>query len=273
MRFLLPVIKVGLVVIASIFVTTVTIDATDSFRSSKNIIDTVISGLAKENCPDGMVVTMLDARTKVCVDQFEAQVGDKCPFKEPRAIHETAENSMFDGCVPVSKSGGLPWRFVTQSQAKQLCALAGKQLIDISVWYSAALGTPENNLCVTDGSLERAGSAEKCLSRDGAYDMIGNVWEFVDGSVHDLSLENAVLPTEGFVESVDSRGIAVKSSSSPSVAMGDDYFWSQEGGDYAIVRGGFYGSRTDAGLYATHAAIAFDFGGGAIGFRCMKLLP
>jgi hypothetical protein len=48
-----------------------------------------------------------------------------------------------------------------------------------------------------------------------------------------------------------------------------DYFWSTSEGAFGILRGGFFGSRSDAGVYAAHARTVPTSVGTAIGFRCI----
>src|SRR3989344_3194633 len=90
---------------------------------------------------------------------------------------------------PDSVKGGNPWVNLSETQAMTLCAKNGKRLPTPGEWYRAALGTPDtitnrNAECaiglVGSGSALPTGSRSGCVSSFGAYDMVGNVWEWVD---------------------------------------------------------------------------------------------
>ncbi|MDC1205621.1 formylglycine-generating enzyme family protein, partial [Candidatus Pacebacteria bacterium] len=113
---------------------------------------------------------------------------------------------------------------------------------------------------------ERAG----CISAAGVFDAVGNVWEWTNDDVFDGSYNGRALPVEGYVRQVDRGGIATVSGTSSAELFGEDYIWSKETGVYAIMRGGFYASKDDAGVYAVHAATLPTMRGAAIGFRCVQ---
>ena len=78
------------------------------------------------------------------------------------------------------------------------------------------------------------------------------------------------VPVTGYVSQVDSDGIAMESDSNASELFSSDYFWSNMTGAYGMMRGGFYGSKSDAGVYSTHAYTLPTTAGAAIGFRCVQ---
>jgi formylglycine-generating enzyme required for sulfatase activity len=108
------------------------------------------------------------------------------------------------------------------------------------------------------------------VTGSGVYNAIGNVWEWVQGDVVDGVLNGASLPESGYVADIDRDGIAVRTESVPNSLYYSDYFWAEKTGEYGILRGGFYGSRSDAGLYSVQAKTAQSFASDAIGFRCVK---
>ena len=69
---------------------------------------------------------------------------------------------------------------------------------------------------------------------------------------------------------VDAGGVAVMSTDTPDTAFYNDYIWSNPKGTYGIMRGGFYGSNADAGIYTLHAYTLPTTAGAAIGFRCVQ---
>ena len=95
-----------------------------------------------------------------------------------------------------STPGVTPKGMITWFQAAQMCANAGKTLCTNAEWQTAASGTPDPgswptasgsctgaasptacNTCA--GGPGTAGHAVDCVSRFGAYDMIGNFLEWV----------------------------------------------------------------------------------------------
>ena len=106
--------------------------------------------------------------------------------------------------VPCSRPGAEPYQGITWYQAAQACTNAGKHLCTNAEWQTAASGTPDpgdgvavpdgsaaNNACnvannagqglysADRGTPARARAHVNCVSRFGAFDMIGNVWEWV----------------------------------------------------------------------------------------------
>ncbi len=259
-------VRYVLVVLIALVFTTLGIDAADTWRGSQS---TLLSSLIHSQIPTcaAGTVEVLVLGSKYCVDQYEAGVGPKCPQAEPQSVLDTADNLNTPDCQPVSKAEVLPWRFVTYHQAKQLCARANKSLIAEEVWYETALGTPDNTkYCQLSGGLNPTGNNEQCLSGSGAYDMIGNVWEFVTVK------EGTKLPEAGYVAAVTDSGLPTLSDSVPHVEFGDDYVWSKPDTEVVFMRGGFFGAKEDGGLYSVQGTVTGEFSSGAIGFRCMYAL-
>lgn len=115
----------------------------------------------KTNCPKGMVLLKSKKYPYSCVDRYEY------PGK------------------------GKPKTRVTWFQAKKLCEGKGKRLCARSEWSRACGGKYpwkgkawDANKCNTtdeddfERSLASVGSFKKCRSRSGAYDMVGNAFEW-----------------------------------------------------------------------------------------------
>jgi hypothetical protein len=147
-----------------------------------------------------------------CVDKYEASVWD-VPFYNHALIGDikrgtaTLEDLIAGGarqvspCLPdfpesfpatgnwtaplyaVSIPGVLPASCVSWFQAVQACALSGKRLLTNQEWQQAAAGTPDTGIDNLDTDCAvgviKTGSRSSCVSRWGAFDMIGNVWEWV----------------------------------------------------------------------------------------------
>ena len=263
-------IKVTLVVVGATILSTLAINATDSIRGiSNSLVGLAIESGQESICPEHM--SIVSARgTSICVDTFEASPGSSCTFSSPRNIAETNDNLSADSCVAVSEPAAEPWRFIALNQAQQACAKAGKRLPTNEEWYRAALGAPLEG-CHTDGGGAPHRTDEgTCISSSGIYNAVGNVWEWVDESVQDGNYNNRQLPQTGYVAEVDPDGVAIASTPEENPLYGGDYFWSNSSGIRGMIRGGFYGSGEDAGIYAMNSEIEFSFSSPGIGFRCVK---
>jgi hypothetical protein len=263
-----------LVIAGAVGITALGIDAADTFTGSRTTLLASLMGSSRtELCPTGMVALKTEMQT-ICVDTYEAGVGSTCPVHEPHSVQDTLHNLQQSDCAPVSTGGALPWRYVPYRIAEQLCARAGKSLLSANVWYRSALGTPDAaDVCsISESSVAPTGKHAKCISGIGVYDMVGNVWELVQGEVIDGALQKLSLPEPGYIAGVNDDGIPTVTNDIPNVLYGADYFWREASGTFAMMRGGFYNGQSDAGLYSIQAVITQDFAGEAVGFRCMQSL-
>jgi formylglycine-generating enzyme required for sulfatase activity len=259
-------------VFGAVLLTTFSIDATDTLRGSQTALSIIAGQFSAENCPVDMVLVQGTAGD-FCIDKYEVSVDDKCIIFEPKSTSDTAHNLADTKCKALSVAGEMPWTHVAQPQAVQLCAKEGKRLPTAIEWYEAVSGTPDNiNVCNLNGEIMATGASAGCVSGAGANDLVGNVWEFTSSEVVDGLFENKSLPEEGYVEQVGADGLATVTSINPNNIYNQDYFWSKAEGRFSIIRGGFYGSRLDGGIYAVHAANDINFASAAIGFRCVKSL-
>jgi formylglycine-generating enzyme required for sulfatase activity len=261
-----------LVTVGIVVLTSVTIDATDTLRGSQSALGIFSQKLFADSCPS----TMREIETsdgRVCVDVYEVSPSANCVISEPRSVADTALNEADSDCVPLSAPNTLPWLHVAQPQAAQLCAKVGKRLPTAEEWYAAAKGTPDSvSSCNLSGSLARTAAFPECVSGAGVFDMVGNVWEILADTITPESTWVGTMPKEGYVALANEHGLPIETSSEPSIVFNSDYFWSGDLSYSTIMRGGYYGSRTDGGIYATHAKTAPTFASAAIGFRCVKSL-
>jgi len=92
-----------------------------------------------------------------------------------------------DDVYAVSLPGVTPSAFITWFQAQQACANSGKRLPTNAEWQAAVAGTPDPGPDDGIGDCNTAnlffasatGSRSRCVSARGAFDMVGNVWEWV----------------------------------------------------------------------------------------------
>jgi formylglycine-generating enzyme required for sulfatase activity len=264
-------------VIGAILLTTLASKASDSFKIGDALL--AHSGPATETarCPKEMVYVPT-SQGGFCIDQFEASVGALCPRAKPTSEIQTNENIAIATCVPDSAKEKDPWVNVSYSEAMTICARSGKRLPSPGEWYRAALGTPDSASGATGCVLGRVGlsDAEKtgahsgCVSSFGAYDMVGNVWEWVDTTVSDGLYNSRTLPSEGFVAEADADGVPTLTGTTSALAFGNDYFFAEPSGVRGMFRGGFWGLAEKAGIFSVNTTIQPSFAGSAVGFRCVK---
>jgi hypothetical protein len=98
-----------------------------------------------------------------------------------------------NGCkdvYAVSIQGVLPGSFMTWFQALAAARNSFKRLPTNAEWQAAALGTPDPgsddqtaDCNTTTNSLSLTGARSRCVSDVGAFDMVGNVWEWVSDAI------------------------------------------------------------------------------------------
>lgn len=160
----------------------------------------------------------------------------------------------------VSIPGVKPARFITWFQAAAAARNAGKRLPTNAEWQAAALGTPDpgagdDNLdtCNTtsDGIVGNdpvdTGSRRNCTSNVGAFDMVGNLWEWVGDWV---PRSTGCLPTTLFADDLNCLAGADTSS-----------------GPGALVRGGSFGFGAGAGVFSVVGGVTPAQQFGNFGFR------
>ncbi len=280
MKFFLKIIK-GLVIgVSAVILVTIGIDAADNYDNfSQSIVGRIIFNGPKGPCPLDM--TFISTETGgFCIDKYESSPSDTCPTKEVGSQVDTRDNLDLKECSPVSRPGAVPWRFISQSQAVNACAKAGKRLPTSEEWYLASLGTPDregnwgNNDCQVNSNWETqpglTGRGLDCVSSAGAYDMVGNVWEWVMGEINEGLYNGKALPEQGYVAASDIFGMTVATTERPDANYNEDYFWIKNSGVRGIARGGYWDNGADAGLYSMYLVSPPSFAGTGVGFRCAK---
>src|SRR5262249_21957192 len=166
------------------------------------------------------------------------------------------------GVYAVSIPGVPPSACITWFQANQACLLSGKRLLTNREWQGAAASTPDTGTDngTTDcnfshtGTPSDTGSRSSCKSAWGAFDMIGNVDEWV-ADWADQASNCTDWTTSAGIPGVDEScfggpgGLGGTAASLPA----------------ALIRGGNFGSL--AGVFAVRAdRVPSDFEQ-FIGFR------
>jgi formylglycine-generating enzyme required for sulfatase activity len=151
-----------------------------------------------------------------------------------------------------------PSAFLTWFQAQEACTNAGKRLPTSAEWQAAANGTPDpgpdngTTDCNTASTYAVSATASRssCVSARGAFDMAGNLYEWVADW---LPTSTACPGWGGF--SNDHLCLAGASTTT---------------GPAAVLRGGNWALGTDAGVFNIDAlswpGAAYD----STGFRCAR---
>jgi hypothetical protein len=260
-----------MVVFGALIITALGIDAADTIGGAKGTLLSQVISSKGGVCPSGM--TEVSAVPNVtCIDTYETSVGSDCPELNPEQILATKQNLEVSTCFAESKKDAIPWRFITRDQAMQMCARSGKRLPTSEEWYAISLGMVNvENVCnIGSKNVSKSGTFVDCRAPSGAYDLVGNVWEWVSDDVINGNYKSSPVPGTGYVSQVDSHGMATGVSADPQDLFEKDYYWSRTDGAFGIIRGGYYDSGSDGGLYSVHADTPPTTAGTGIGFRCVK---
>lgn len=253
----------------ALVITTLGISASDTLQGvSSSLLGQLNQSQTTSGCPVGMVATPMLA-SLTCVDAYEAAPASVCPHQAVRSSLETETNIANQACQVVSEAERQPWVYATREQARLLCMRAGKRLPTAAEWYQIAIGTPADACVINGTQAQPAGSNDACVSALGVFDTVGNAWEWTSEDVIDGVFNGRTLPAEGYVAQVAEDGMAVYTDTRPGTEFGGDFFWARPDGAYGVLRGGFYGSGEDAGVFATQTKTAPTMSTQAIGFRCV----
>ena len=162
----------------------------------------------------------------------------------------------------VSLFGVTPSAWITWFQAQQACTNSGKRLPSSAEWQEAVVGTPDpgpdngTSDCNTTGGIAvGTGLRKNCVSAIGAFDMVGNLAEWVADWVP------RSLPECVNVWSADA---------SPTGDFQCLFGASDAGEPGALVRGGEFGSATFAGPLEVFGGVSPSASGSDFGFRCAR---
>ncbi len=244
----------------------------------------LVVGLAEAaaaKCPDDSVLS-----GTVCIDKYEASVWLVAPaqtnlIKKIQAGKATladlqaggfqrglASGDLAPECPPdgagctdvyaVSIAGVTPAAFINWVQAAAAARNSRKRLPTNQEWQAAALGTPDPGTddgttdcnIGTAGAVVNTGSRSSCVSDVGAFDMVGNLWEWVA----DWVPRSTACPGWGTFSN-DFMCLAGASTT---------------GGPGALVRGGLFVDGTNAGVFAVLGGGTPSSADSGLGFRAAR---
>lgn len=251
-----------LVVIGALLLSSVSVRAIDYLANNRQ--GEVVA------CSSGEVLVVMKSGT-LCVDQYEASPVADCAFPAPLTQDDTVIN-IAQSCGVTSVAGVLPWRFVSQIEAKQICAQSGKRLPTPGEWYELALATQSVESCIEDlgtGEVALTGSRQ-CVTAHKIHDLVGNLWEWTDAVVVDGVYNSRTLPQSGYIAALDGDGVVTTTASTSLDQFGADYAWVEPLGTMGVLRGGFFGSGSDGGVFAQNISTKTTAATQGIGFRCVR---
>lgn len=274
-------IKYFLVIILAVIFVSLGINAADHYGNpGESIFSRIIFGSSKGPCPSDMVL-VTRSQGNFCIDKYENSPSASCPNTAPANGEETRNNLDMMDCKPLSVVNSLPWRNISLDQAMNACAKAGKRLPTPDEWYEASLGTPDpkGNWGPDDCQLNKnwptqpgpTGSGKNCVSGAGAYDMIGNAWEWVNGQIVDGVFAGREIPDQGYIDGLGTDTLPLTTNGDkPNSNYNEDYLWIKKTGARGIARGGYWDNQSDGGRNAVYMVSPLSFSGVGMGFRCVK---
>jgi formylglycine-generating enzyme required for sulfatase activity len=171
----------------------------------------------------------------------------------------------------LSVAGVKPSAYLTWFQADAACEASGKRLPTGPEWMRAARGTQDpgahagtGGYCVTNAAGPRnTGLGALCVSRWGAQDMIGNLWEWTTDWYAGVGTTGPMNTWPGSAY----NGDVTHNITSAAVDGSTGAF--QTGLPSAALRGGDYGALTGAGIFSLVLNNAPSGGSAVIGLRCV----
>lgn len=263
------------------------VSAVKDFNRTSKFVNLSWSG-GSGTCPANM--SYVDRLGGFCIDQYEASHSDATTCANGNAW-ATCSANYGSSSTPKSAPGMIPWTTVSQTSARTACQAAGKALCSSKQWLAAAnINGQVYNLpadlavspyyCVTgsgtycldhsasSGEACNTGSKSGCVSAEGVYDMVGNLWELTDEVV------DVTNPGSGanwyYISTTD--GSWSTSSTVDDGKYGKDgvYFPTTTTGR-AVLRGGDWDTGGLAGVFS--AALFHDPStvyDNSFGFRCCR---
>ena len=262
-------------------------------------------------CPSGMVYVPAPAR--ICIDKYEVSYsasgtkpnGTSCSSNCPVSVASANPWTTRSGWPSVSQTlaitycenmgkvlpTDLEWFIAAAgtpdpytSKPSRISGAEGPE--PCMIWNNSStdgiVERPQGSTQCSDGYVWgsdtnpniKTGTASKCISTIGAYDMIGNIWEWVNDTKNTsdvYSSGNTAVPTAGqTIAQINNYGVPVTSggSSCSGGKCNNDYYWVASGTLTAGLRSGFWYFGAIAGRFALYLADAPGSTAYSFGFRC-----
>jgi Sulfatase-modifying factor enzyme 1 len=174
----------------------------------------------------------------VCIDRYEASIWDapEGGTQITGAVPCNANGQDCDDIFARSVPGVAASSQITWFQAQQALANVGKRLPTNAEWQQAVAGTPDSTACnVATAAVADTGANPGCVSRFGAFDMVGNLREWV-ADWDEQALDCANWPA-GFGDdfSCIGRGSGEASTRFPGALLrGGNFFYSTLAGPFTV---------------------------------------
>ncbi|MDP3026764.1 MAG: SUMF1/EgtB/PvdO family nonheme iron enzyme [Nanoarchaeota archaeon] len=240
-----------------------------------------------------------------CIDQYEASMQSSNSTAMGNSTDVANRNA--PGSMPAaSKPFSVPWVGISANSARTACTNAGKHLCTSEEWLAAAningivynlptgaatataipSGASDSAACNTyeaadcdsqsmnssyvigvGGDACNTGNKTSCVSVEGVYDMVGNVWEWTNETVG-YSKPCEPVGTAGYCYWNSTNFI--NTTNSATAVYGNDgvYFLANTVSGYAVLRGGRWEYGARAGPFCAGLGDAPTDTNNYIGFRC-----
>jgi hypothetical protein len=242
-------------------------------------------------CPEGMAY--INKLNGYCIDQYEAHaLNSNGSIATPPTSAGATYNLIAAGGKAGSAFNQTVWVYIDQTEARTACSNAGKHLCTDAEWLGAAnLNGQVYNLpidlavspyfCVTGTSTDCAGESPgsgsacktggctddegcgNCVSSEGVYDQVGNVWEWTNETATTVSPESGW----HYINTTDMTWALVSSADDGTYGKDGTYFLAGTN-NRAVLRGGFWNYGPIAGPFCAHLSIGPTVTYNSIGFRC-----
>ncbi len=168
-----------------------------------------------------------------------------------------------DDVFALSIPGVPPSVHVTWPQAVAACENSRKRLPSSAEWQAAVIGSPDAGpddgmtSCNTGSTLApvATGSRSGCRASGGAFDLVGNVWEWVADWVPRSTA------CDGWSGTISPTGFRDQQCLLGAATFGEPG---------AIIRGGHFASGMGAGPFAVNGAVGPSTTFNFLGFRCAR---
>jgi hypothetical protein len=161
----------------------------DMVKSGQTCIDTYEASVWRIPNPldaDKRLVSKVKKGTATAADLTAASATQLGTASDDYAPCTDNGQNCTNDIYAVSIAGTTPAAYITWFQAQQACKNSEKRLPSNAEWQAAVAGTPDPDpmvLTATDCAplvgVVPTGSRADCVSADGAFDMVGNVREYV----------------------------------------------------------------------------------------------